>query len=231
MITAKKRFEILKRDDFRCKYCGRNWKDVSLEVDHIIPKKEWGKDTMENLITACRECNMWKWSDIIEVASKNLYKHKIIDNINTAKDYFYTQWNNNFMWTIDKNTMCLLSMEFNEFLWWDKYISFLLYPPLYYNLETTNININKQKKIFLNWWDFCDEVLSCMLEEFKITLDYYIEECFDDTQRNPKNNNNHNRFWVRLNHELTKSLIDSIWDNKLYVIKKFSLYPDLFNNG
>lgn len=52
ILTRK---NILRRDSFRCAYCGRS--DVPLTIDHIIPKSQGGKDTWENLITACTYCN------------------------------------------------------------------------------------------------------------------------------------------------------------------------------
>lgn len=56
------RFRVLARDDFRCVYCGRTPKNdgVVLEVDHVYPKSKGGKDTMDNLVTACRDCNQGK---------------------------------------------------------------------------------------------------------------------------------------------------------------------------
>lgn len=54
------RFEVLKRDDFTCVYCGRRSPDVELEVDHILPRKDGGTDDIENLTTACKECNRGK---------------------------------------------------------------------------------------------------------------------------------------------------------------------------
>lgn len=59
-ITKKMRFEVFKRDSFRCQYCGRHAPDVILEVDHIKPVAEGGKTTMLNLITSCRDCNRGK---------------------------------------------------------------------------------------------------------------------------------------------------------------------------
>ncbi len=58
----KLRFEIFKRDNFTCQYCGRNVKEdkIKIHCDHIIPKKKGGKDIPENLITACEECNLGK---------------------------------------------------------------------------------------------------------------------------------------------------------------------------
>jgi hypothetical protein len=54
------RFEVFKRDSFRCQYCGRSAPDVVLEVDHIVPKSKGGTDDMLNLITSCFDCNRGK---------------------------------------------------------------------------------------------------------------------------------------------------------------------------
>lgn len=54
------RFEIFKRDNFICQYCGNHPPIVILEVDHILAISKGGKDDTENLITACRECNSGK---------------------------------------------------------------------------------------------------------------------------------------------------------------------------
>lgn len=62
------RFYILQRDHFRCRYCGRSAEDgVVLHVDHIYPKSNGGKDTPDNLITACMECNLSKRDSILTV--------------------------------------------------------------------------------------------------------------------------------------------------------------------
>ena len=59
-ISKKKRFEVFKRDNFTCQYCGRMAPDVILEVDHIKPVAEGGNNGMLNLITSCRDCNRGK---------------------------------------------------------------------------------------------------------------------------------------------------------------------------
>jgi hypothetical protein len=64
---TKMRFEILKRDNFACQYCGRrpgNGEDVILHIDHIYPASKGGEWSEDNLITSCRECNSGK-SDIL----------------------------------------------------------------------------------------------------------------------------------------------------------------------
>lgn len=59
-LTKKIRFEVLKRDNFQCKYCGKKAPDVVLEVDHIKPVAKGGDNSMLNLITACFDCNRGK---------------------------------------------------------------------------------------------------------------------------------------------------------------------------
>jgi len=59
-ISKKIRFEVFKRDGFACAYCGKTPPTVTLEVDHIDPKSKGGKDDINNLITACFDCNRGK---------------------------------------------------------------------------------------------------------------------------------------------------------------------------
>ena len=59
-ISKKIRFEVFKRDGFRCQYCGKVPPNVTLEIDHINPKSKKGEDDINNLITACFDCNRGK---------------------------------------------------------------------------------------------------------------------------------------------------------------------------
>lgn len=59
-VGAKQRFEVFKRDGFKCQYCGRAAPEVLLHVDHIKPVVEGGGDDILNLITACADCNLGK---------------------------------------------------------------------------------------------------------------------------------------------------------------------------
>ena len=59
-ITKKIRFEVFKRDGFTCQYCGKHPPEVTLEVDHIQPKSKDGEDDINNLLTACFDCNRGK---------------------------------------------------------------------------------------------------------------------------------------------------------------------------
>lgn len=62
-IPAGRRFAILARDGFRCRYCGRspmNDPEVVLHVDHIHPRILNGEDDDANYAAACLECNLGK---------------------------------------------------------------------------------------------------------------------------------------------------------------------------
>lgn len=59
-ISKKTRFEVFKRDGFKCQYCGAAAPDVLLEVDHIQPVSKDGQHDMLNFVTACKPCNLGK---------------------------------------------------------------------------------------------------------------------------------------------------------------------------
>jgi len=69
-ISNRARFEVFKRDNFRCKYCGATPEDGKLEVDHVVPRASGGADSLKNLITACKKCNSGK-SDLPLPKDKN----------------------------------------------------------------------------------------------------------------------------------------------------------------
>jgi 5-methylcytosine-specific restriction endonuclease McrA len=60
-VAVGLRFDVFKRDDFRCRYCGLSVDDgVVLHADHVIPRSKGGPTTLENLVTACAGCNLGK---------------------------------------------------------------------------------------------------------------------------------------------------------------------------
>lgn len=61
-VSKRLRFEVLRRDGYRCRYCGAGADRVELEVDHVTPVSLGGADVMENLVTACEPCNSGKSS-------------------------------------------------------------------------------------------------------------------------------------------------------------------------
>jgi 5-methylcytosine-specific restriction endonuclease McrA len=50
--------EVFLRDKFTCKYCGKKAPDLTL--DHVVPRRQQGSHTWENVVAACSRCNMRK---------------------------------------------------------------------------------------------------------------------------------------------------------------------------
>lgn len=59
-ISKSTRFSVFSRDNFTCRYCGRQSDTIPLHVDHVIPVCQGGTNDIENLITACADCNLGK---------------------------------------------------------------------------------------------------------------------------------------------------------------------------
>lgn len=59
-IAVTLRFEILRRDGFTCRYCGRRPPHVVLHVDHVVPWSKGGTNDPSNLRAACQDCNLGK---------------------------------------------------------------------------------------------------------------------------------------------------------------------------
>ncbi|MEY1677270.1 HNH endonuclease [Gordonia sp. ABKF26] len=59
-LSRRLRYEILRRDNHTCRYCGASAPAVPLTVDHVIPVALGGLDDPTNLVTACRDCNSGK---------------------------------------------------------------------------------------------------------------------------------------------------------------------------
>lgn len=61
-LSKRLRFEILRRDNHTCRYCGASAPDARLTVDHVLPEALGGTDIASNLVTACEPCNGGKSS-------------------------------------------------------------------------------------------------------------------------------------------------------------------------
>jgi hypothetical protein len=63
-VSKRLRYEILRRDNHACRYCGATAPDVKLAVDHVIPQSLGGSDKPENLVASCVDCNAGKTSSM-----------------------------------------------------------------------------------------------------------------------------------------------------------------------
>ena len=85
-ISKKIRFEVFKRDSFKCQYCGRSAPDVVLEVDRIKPVAEGGTNDITNLITSCFDCNRGKGARLLTDSEVLEKQRKQLEELNERRN-------------------------------------------------------------------------------------------------------------------------------------------------
>lgn len=68
------RRNLMLRDAHECQYCGRRPPVRDLNIDHVVPRSRGGPDSWENLVTACRHCNLNKGWRTPEEANMRLQR-------------------------------------------------------------------------------------------------------------------------------------------------------------
>ena len=117
-ISTKKRYEVFKKTNFRCAYCGKKFNlkptyQTAFEVegtkcvcemyegdraiDHIIPKNKGGSNDISNLLPCCTLCNSQKGSKDLETFRNILTfrKYKIPKFSDEQLDYLASKINLN----------------------------------------------------------------------------------------------------------------------------------------
>lgn len=59
-VSKRLRYEVMRRDNFTCRYCGKKAGETELTIDHVVPVALGGDDQPTNLVTACAGCNAGK---------------------------------------------------------------------------------------------------------------------------------------------------------------------------
>jgi hypothetical protein len=77
-LSVRTRFEVFKRDRFTCTYCGGHPPDVLLEVDHVVPRAAGGSDEIDNLVTACWDCNRGKSDRLLDEGDRPTVSPKTV---------------------------------------------------------------------------------------------------------------------------------------------------------
>lgn len=85
-IPKRMRFEVFKRDEFTCQYCGRKAPDVVLHVDHINPRVAGGSDDPMNLITSCKDCNLGKGPRKLDAKITVEKQRRELENLQERRD-------------------------------------------------------------------------------------------------------------------------------------------------
>lgn len=59
-VVRFSRKNVLLRDRYRCQYCGKEFPPNFLTLDHVVPTSQGGKTEWDNVVTACKTCNIKK---------------------------------------------------------------------------------------------------------------------------------------------------------------------------
>lgn len=109
-ISKTLRYEVLRRDNHACRYCGATAPDVQLHIDHVVPIALAGSDDPTNLVAACADCNAGKsatsadapvvediaqdalrWRRAVEAANEIAQRER--DASRSYRDFFAESWN------------------------------------------------------------------------------------------------------------------------------------------
>ncbi|WP_395504748.1 HNH endonuclease [Ectopseudomonas hydrolytica] len=85
-IRKSVRFEVFKRDNFTCQYCGAKAPDVILHVDHINPVSKGGDNEIINLVTACQPCNLGKSDRVLSDSSSIDRQRAQLEGLNERRE-------------------------------------------------------------------------------------------------------------------------------------------------
>lgn len=101
---ACKRQNVFWRDQYQCQYCSIKPSIDKLTIDHIVPRSKGGKNTWDNLVTACKKCNQKKGNKTLEQSNMKLIRKpyeprsSVLRNINKNqispiwKDYLWENY-------------------------------------------------------------------------------------------------------------------------------------------
>lgn len=80
--TSRRQTKVWRRAQFCCEYCGLPQSAsirILFHIEHIIPRKHGGVDSLNNLALACSHCNLHKGSDLTAIDPKSRRVIRIFD--------------------------------------------------------------------------------------------------------------------------------------------------------
>ncbi len=69
--VAVSRRAVMARDDHYCQHCGSR----ADSIDHVVPRSRGGAHTWDNVVAACRPCNVRKRDHFVHEAGMRLRQH------------------------------------------------------------------------------------------------------------------------------------------------------------
>lgn len=155
-ISKRKRFQIFKRDNFTCQYCGKSAPQVILEADHILPASKGGGDESSNLVTSCFDCNRGKSAEKLDDKLEPLQEMMLKERVRAEQLRAYNRWLVNKRKKKDASVadvsrffMILLDEDPDEFSaspdWCDRFRYFLDYLPAEEIKDALEIMLRKMR--------------------------------------------------------------------------------------
>jgi len=71
--VAVSRRAVMARDAGMCQYCGSR----ADSIDHVVPRSRGGTHTWENVVAACRPCNVRKRDRLLHETTMRLQRHPV----------------------------------------------------------------------------------------------------------------------------------------------------------
>lgn len=100
------RSNVFLRDNHLCQYCMNKFGYDDLTMDHVVPRKDGGKTTWDNIVAACGPCNAMKGHGRHMKPKNDPYRPSYYEMANKAKSrpivVKHPSWNNYLMWPEDK---------------------------------------------------------------------------------------------------------------------------------
>ena len=193
-IEKKIRFEVFKRDSFKCQYCGRSAPDIILEVDHIVPICGNGDSNIINLITSCFDCNRGKGSRLLSDQSALSKQRKQMEELEERRQQI------ELMMDWYKSQQDIETLEL------DKIVVFINQKFEPFSLNKTDINnLSKAIKKY--------ELIE-VLEAIDHTIDWYLDKSFNDFKNNKR---------VFIQYKLPKLQKLSDYKKKVKMVQKMRL--------
>ena len=104
-MTAN-RANVIWRDQNTCQYCSKEEESRVLTIDHVVPRSKGGKNTWENLVTACKKCNQKKGNKTPKEANMKLLREPKRPKSNILRAISNKQisdlWKN-YLWEYNEN--------------------------------------------------------------------------------------------------------------------------------
>lgn len=82
------RENVYRRDGYECVYCGED-DSRTFTLDHVVPQSKGGKDSWDNLVTACRKCNLEKADLTLEEYGKDIPQPRRPHHLMLLKNLHY----------------------------------------------------------------------------------------------------------------------------------------------